>query len=86
MSLNDFTYSELAVLAGRLSMIAKKPISLGMAIAMATGIFEAYLEFPGVKESFEKRFSKLGTRMLTPEEFDLYWDEFFKGITREAKK
>ena len=86
VSLNDYTYSELAVLAGRLSMIAKKPISLGMAIAMATAMFEAYLNLPGAEGRLGKKFSKLGARMLTREEFDVHWDKFFKLITEEKKE
>ena len=84
MSLNDLTYSELAVLAGRLSMIAKKPISLGMTIAFATEVFNRLLNLPGVEEYVEKRFSEIS--ILTPEEFDLQWDRIFKVITGEKKK
>ena len=85
VSLNDFTYSELAVLAGKLSIIAKRPISLGMTIAIATASFGKFLELPGAKKEIEKRFSELSATILTPEEFDTYWDEFFKMITREKK-
>jgi hypothetical protein len=84
VSLNDLTYSELAVLAGRLSMIAKKPISLGMAVAISTEIFNVVLNTPGVEEFLEKKFSE--GRIMTPEEFDIHWDEFFKVITGEKKK
>jgi len=84
VSLNDFTYSELAVLAGRLSMIAKKPISLGMTIFFATGIFNKYLNAPGIEKLLEKKFSE--GKIMTPEEFDTYYDEFFKVITGEKKK
>lgn len=86
VSLNDLTYSELAVLAGRLSMIAKKPISLGMTVAITTDVFERLLRFPVVEEVIEKTFSKVSAKMLTPEEFDVHWDEFFKKITGEKKK
>lgn len=86
VSLNDLTYSELAVLAGRLSMMAKKPISLGMTIAIVTVVFEKLLSFPGVEERWGKMLSEVSAKMLTPEEFDIHWDEFFKVITGEKKK
>lgn len=85
MSLNDLTYSELAVLAGKLSMMAKKPISLGMTIAFATAVFDKLLSFPSLEEYVEKKFSELSATMLTHEEFDTHWDEFFKVITGKKK-
>ena len=86
VSLNDYTYSELAVLAGRLSMIAKKPISLGMTVAFATSIFQKVLELPGIEEKMEKKFSEVSATIMTPEEFESHWDAFFKVITGEKKK
>ena len=83
VSLNDFTYSELAVLAGRLSMIAKKPISLGMTISIASIALDQYLRAPGVEKKLQKKFSEISARMMTPEEFDSYWDQAFKTITGE---
>lgn len=80
------TYSELAVLSGRLSMIAKKPVSLGMTVSFATYVFDKLLNIPSVEEQVEKKFSEVSTRMLTPEEFDIHWDEFFKVITGEKEK
>lgn len=86
MSLNDLTYSQLAVLAGRLSILAKKPISLGMTIAIATNVFGNMLHYSYVEKLVEKAFSELSANMLTPEEFDAHLDEFFKKITGEKKK
>lgn len=86
MSLNDLTYSQLAVLAGRLSMMAKKPISLGMAVSISTEIFDVVLNIPGVEEELKKKFSEISTKILSPEEFNIHWDEFFKLITGEKKK
>ena len=83
VSLNDMTYSQLAVLAGRLSMIAKRPISLGMTVAAATSVFDSLLRFPIVEELLEKKFSEIPTGIMAPEEFDLRWDQFFKVITGE---
>lgn len=79
------TYSELAVLAGRLSMIAKKPISLGMAVTFAITIFDKLLNVPEVEEYAKKTFSEISEMIMAPQEFDLFWDEFFKVITGEKK-
>lgn len=86
MSLNDLTYSELAVLAGRLSMMAKRPISLGMTITLTTIIFEKLLTIPALEEQWKKMFSKISPTMLTPQEFDKHWDELYEVITGEKKK
>ena len=66
--------------------MAKKPISLGMTITIATKVFQRLLEIPSLKKEVEKVLSERSERMLTPEEFDSYWDEFFKEITQEKKK
>lgn len=84
MSLNDFTYSQLAVLAGRLSMLAKKPISLGMAITISIIITDGLLNLPGAEERMKKTLSKIS--IMSPEEFDIHYDKFFKMITGEKKK
>lgn len=84
VSLNDFIYSKLAVFAGRLSMLAKKPISLGMAVGFSTTVVNELLNRPGVEEYTKKMFSE--TEILTPEEFDVHWDELFKAITQEKKE
>lgn len=86
VSLNDYTYSELAVLSGKLSMIAKRPISLGMTISLAATVFDEVLKIPGIEQLLEKKFSETSAKMLTPEEFDIHWDKFFKVITGEKQK
>lgn len=85
VSLNDFTYSELAVLAGRLSILAKKPISLGMTIAISMILSENFLNLPGAKEAMKKKFSEISPNMFTPEEFESYFEGLFKVITKENK-
>ena len=85
MSLNDFTYSELAVFAGKLSMMAKKPISLGMAISLAVVMSENFLKLPGMEEGVKQKLSEASPNIFTPEEFDSYFDGLFKEITNEKK-
>ena len=62
-------------------MIAKKPISLGMTTSIAIEALNTFLNNPSVKEKLEKRFSEISARILTPEGFDIHWNEFFKLIT-----
>jgi len=86
ISLNDYAYSEVAVLAGKLSILAKKPVSLGMTIQLATGIFGKILENPETKKSVGEAFSEIFDKMLTPEEFELSWDKFYEMITGEKRE
>ena len=67
-------------------MMAKKPISLGMTVAISTQIFDKVLNVPFFEKKLEKMFSEVSAKILSPEEFDIHWDEFFKVITREKKK
>jgi hypothetical protein len=80
VSINDYTYSKLAVLAGRFSIMAEKPISLGMTIDMALDWVENILKLPGMEENLKKQFSE-SESIATPEEFEAAWDEFFQSIT-----
>lgn len=36
-------------------------------------------------ELLEKKFSDISEKMLTPKEFELHWEEFFRIITAEEK-
>jgi len=65
-------------------MMAKKPISLGMTITFATAVFNRHLDQPSVEKFWKKMLSK--EKIMTPEEFDIHWDEIFKVITGEKKK
>jgi len=66
-------------------MIARKPISLGMTIALATDLFNICLNIPDFEKGLEKKFSEMPA-VMTPEEFDISWDKFFKLITGEKKE
>ena len=67
-------------------MMAKKPVSLGMAIHFTTNTFEKLLSIPGFEKELEKEFSKVSSKMLTPAEFEKEWDKLFEVITGEKKE
>jgi len=67
-------------------MMARKPISLGMTITLTMIMSEGYLKLPGAEETLKKKLSEISPSMLTPEEFEIHGDAFFKAITGEKKK
>ena len=80
VSLNEYTYSAVAAMSGKLTAMAKKPISLGMAIHMAVIMFDEQLSIEKVNKFFmEKILPEVGK----PEDFDKYWDEMYKILTKE---
>ena len=56
-----------------------------MAVTISSKVFNDVLNLPGMEEKLRKTFSEV-PRVMTPEEFDIHWDEFFKVITGEKKK
>ena len=80
VSLNDFIYSKLASLSGEFTAIAGKPISLGMTVAILLIVYEGS---KNLIPEFHKNLEKiLKGPIRAPEEFDQYWDNIFKKITR----
>jgi hypothetical protein len=78
VSLNEFTYSKLAALSGELTIIVKKPVSLGMTVHLALMILEHDYQNPEMRKWIE---ASLQTA-LPPEEFDKQWENLFKKITK----
>jgi len=73
---------ELAKTAEELTLMAKKPISQSMAIDLLIEIYHAHLNNPCALDTFSQQLKSLN--IMSPEEFDKYWDEPTK--TQENKK
>ena len=56
-----------------LTLIAKKPISHAMTIALLIGVYRAHLSDPCARDPFRQRISILD--FLSPEEFEEVWDK-----------
>jgi len=76
VSLNEYTYSSVAVLAGKLTVIAGKPISMGMAIQLAASM----LDFIATMPQSVPALKRIVSESVSPEEFEEQMEEFYKTI------
>ncbi len=65
--------------------MAKKPISQSMAINLLIEVYHAHLNNPCALDAFSQQLKSLD--IMSPEEFDKYWDEQTKSevIKRKTK-
>jgi hypothetical protein len=75
---------ELAKTAEELTMMAKKPISQSMAINLLIEVYHAHLNNPCALDAFSQQLRSLN--VMTPEEFDKYWDDPVKSQKVKPKK
>jgi hypothetical protein len=73
--------------AEELTFMAKKPISESMAVNLLIEVYHAHLNNRCALDSFSLQLQSLD--LMTPEEFDKYWDEpaaIEKHKTKTSKK
>jgi hypothetical protein len=78
---------ELTKVAEELTFMAKKPISESMAVNLLIEVYYAHLNNRCALDSFSRQLQSLD--LMTPEEFDEYWDEpatTAKHKTKTSKK
>jgi hypothetical protein len=66
-------YEDIEKVSQELSLMAKKPISKSMAIDMLIEIYHAHLGNPCTLDMFSSQLQN--ANIMSPEEFDKYWDE-----------
>jgi hypothetical protein len=76
-------YEDLTRVSDELSLMAKKPISQSMAIDMLMEVYRAHLSNPCALDMFSQQMRTLN--LMTPEEFDRYWDEPLKEEEKKSK-
>ena len=76
-------FEDLVKVSEELSMMAKKPISASMAVDLLMEIYRAHLNNPCALDAFSQQLRSLN--IMTPEEFDRYWDEPTKNQTTKSK-
>lgn len=76
-------FKELMDVADELSLMAKKPFSPAMAIDMLVEIYHAHLSNPCALDVFSQQLRNLN--IMTPEEFEKYWDEPLKEAQLKRK-
>jgi hypothetical protein len=75
-------HEDLVKVSQELSLMAKKPISPSMAVDLLMEIYRAHLNNPCALDAFSQQLRSLN--LMSPEEFDKYWDEPAANI--EAKR
>jgi hypothetical protein len=73
VNLPEKIYDDLAKTAEELTFMAKKPISQSMAINLLIEVYHAHLNNPCALDAFSQQLKSID--IMSPEEFDKYWDE-----------
>jgi hypothetical protein len=73
VNLPDKIYDDLAKTAEELTFMAKKPISQSMAINLLIEVYHAHMNNRCALDAFSQQLASLD--IMSPEEFDKYWDE-----------
>ena len=82
VSLPDKIADDLAKVSEELTLMAKKPISKSMAVNLLIEVYHAHLNNRCALDAFSQQLRNLD--IMSPEEFDNYWDEPSKR--QEAKQ
>ena len=72
VSLPDSVYQDLVSVAEELQDMAKRPISLSMAVYLLTAVYRAHLNDPCARDLFRKKMAN--SDIMAPEEFEKAWD------------
>jgi hypothetical protein len=68
LNLPDTVYDDLVAVSEELTGMAKKPISIGMAVYLLTAVYRAYISEPCARDAFRQRLAN--SDIMTPEEFE----------------
>ena len=66
-------HEDLTKVSEELSFMAKKPISISMTVDLLMEVYRAHLNNPCALDTFSQQLRSLN--LMSPEEFDKYWDE-----------
>ncbi len=72
VSLPDSVYQDLASVAEELTDMAKKPVSLSMAVYLLTEVYRAHMHDPCARDMFRQKMAN--SNIMSPEEFEKAWD------------
>jgi hypothetical protein len=73
LNLPDLVYSDLVAVSGELTYMAKKPVSLGMAISILTAVYRAHVSEPCARDALRQRLAC--AEIMSPKEFDNAWED-----------
>ncbi len=67
LELPESVHSDLATISNELSMVAKKPISMPMALYLLISVYRAHMSEPCARDAFNHRLASMP--IMSPEEF-----------------
>ena len=76
-------YEDLVKVSEELSLMAKKPVSLSMAMNLLVEVYHAHMNNPCALDAFSQQLASLD--IMSPDEFDKYWDEPLKPQETKRK-
>lgn len=76
-------YEDLVEVSQELSLMAKKQVSPSMAVDLLMEVYRAHMRNPCALDAFSQQLASLN--MMSPEEFDRYWDEPSKAQEPKRK-
>ena len=76
-------YEDLVKVSEELSLMAKKPVSSSMAVDLLMEVYRAHMNNPCALDAFSQQLRSLD--VMSPEEFDKYWDEELPVAKSKAK-
>lgn len=82
--LPEAVYVDLVSISDELTLMAKKPISLSMAVQLLTAVYRAHMNNPCALDAFSQQLANL--ELLSPEEFDKVWDDLPSKKDKSKKK
>jgi hypothetical protein len=83
ISLPDKIADDLAKVSEELTFMAKKPISESMAVNLLIEVYHAHLNNRCALDAFSQQLQSLD--IMSPQEFDDYWDEPSKTSRGKAE-
>jgi hypothetical protein len=84
VSLPDKIADDLAKVSEELTFMAKKPISQSMAVNLLIEVYHAHLNNRCALDAFSQQLQSLD--IMSPKEFDNYWDEPSKPSKTQQPK
>ena len=73
ISVPDTVYDDLTSVAEELTSMAKKPVSLSMAVYLLIAVYRAHLSEPCARDAFRQRLAN--SDIMSPEEFEKFCEK-----------
>ena len=84
VSLPEAVYTDLVAVSEEMTLMAKKPISLSMALNLIIEVYRAHMNNPCALDAFSLQLAN--QNIMSPEEFDKFWDDLPPKAEKPSKK